>query len=317
MTDPERVLVVALLVTFVAVYGSAAKIAVSALRRRLRGQAAPRRSAVRRWARRGVLALAAIGVGCMAYAYFVEPYWLEVTHVEIRSAKLPPGSDPVRIVHFSDTHCDPKVRLEESLPSTIAELKPDVIVFTGDAINSRGGLGNFRRCMRRLAEIAPTYAVRGNWDVDYFGGVDLYGGTGVVELADREKAIDVKGLPLRLAGAPVGHRWRAFEALPLAPDGPFTVLLYHYPGAIEEVSAGGAVDLQLSGHIHGGQIALPWYGAIITLARFGKRYEWGLYRVRGTWLYVNRGIGMEGGHVPRMRFFARPEVTVIDVRPDR
>ena len=62
-------------------------------------------------------------------------------------------------------------------------------------------------------------------------------------------------------------------------------------------------------------MALPFYGALITLSRFGKRFEAGLYRVEETRLYVNRGVGMEGGRAPRVRFFARPELTVIDLVP--
>lgn len=65
----------------------------------------------------------------------------------------------------------------------------------------------------------------------------------------------------------------------------------------------------------GGQVALPFYGALVTLSRFGKRYEAGLYRVHDTWLYVNRGLGMEGGWAPRVRFCARPEITVIELAP--
>ena len=75
------------------------------------------------------------------------------------------------------------------------------------------------------------------------------------------------------------------------------------------------VDLFLAGHTHGGQVALPFYGAIVTFSRFGKRFEAGLHRVANTWLYVNRGLGMEGGPAPRVRFCARPEVSVLEVWP--
>ena len=92
------------------------------------------------------------------------------------------------------------------------------------------------------------------------------------------------------------------------------MLLYHYPDMIEE-AAGPKLDLYLCGHTHGGQVALPLYGAMITLARHGKKYESGRYTVGGTTLYVNRGIGMEGGRVPRVRFCARPEITVLDIVP--
>jgi len=62
-------------------------------------------------------------------------------------------------------------------------------------------------------------------------------------------------------------------------------------------------------------VALPVYGALVTFSKFGKKYEAGLYREGQTWLYVNRGIGMEGGGAPRFRFWSRPEITVFEIRP--
>ena len=75
------------------------------------------------------------------------------------------------------------------------------------------------------------------------------------------------------------------------------------------------VDLYLCGHTHGGQIAMPFYGALITMSKFGKKYEAGMYTVGDTILYVNRGIGMDGGPAPRVRFLARPEITVFEIHP--
>jgi len=92
----------------------------------------------------------------------------------------------------------------------------------------------------------------------------------------------------------------------------YNVFLYHSPDLVEDIQ-GHDVDMYLCGHTHGGQIALPFYGAIITFSRFGKKYEAGLYKVGETDLYVNRGLGMEGGHAPRVRFFARPEIAVFDI----
>jgi predicted MPP superfamily phosphohydrolase len=78
------------------------------------------------------------------------------------------------------------------------------------------------------------------------------------------------------------------------------------------------VDLFLAGHVHGGQVALPFYGALLTLSRFGKRFERGLYPDAdgfGFPLYVSRGIGMEGGAMPRVRFCSRPELALIELVP--
>ncbi len=94
----------------------------------------------------------------------------------------------------------------------------------------------------------------------------------------------------------------------------FDVFLFHTPDLIEDVSRCG-VDLYLCGHTHGGQIALPGYGAVITFSKFGKKYESGMHRVGDTMLYVNRGLGMEPRPAPQMRLFARPQIVVFDVRP--
>jgi predicted MPP superfamily phosphohydrolase len=261
--------------------------------------------------RRVILSLAALGTLCIAYG-FVEPYLPQVTHVRVESPKLPAGSPPIRIIHISDIHSDPRPRLEKRLPEIIAAERPDLILFTGDAVNSSQGLPVFRDFMTRLARVAPTFAVRGNWDVWYSSDLDLFGGTSVRELNGEAVRIDVRGTPVWVAGVPADYGNLIPKALAAVPRGALSILLDHYPDDIEEAAKAGA-DLYLAGHTHGGQIALPWYGALITLSKFGKRFEAGLYRVGETWLYVNRGIGMEGGSMPRVRFCSRPEVTVIEV----
>ena len=253
------------------------------------------------------------GVLCVLYAWQVEPYWLETTHAQAPTAKLPPGAKPIRIRHISDLHCDPKVRLEDKLPDIVAGLRPDLIVFTGDSINSREGLSNFRRCMGRLAKLAPTFAVKGNW----FPNIDAFEGTGAAELNGQTVELEIGGAKIRIAGIAYDRSSSAAGVLDkLNADDAFTIFLYHKPDLIYDVSRAD-VDLCLAGHTHGGQVALPFYGAMITLSKYGKRFEAGLYRVGGTSMYVNRGIGMEGGRAPRIRFLARPEVTLIEIVPEK
>lgn len=266
------------------------------------------------WMRRVVWALSIVGVLCIAYGRFVEPFWPEVTRVRIESAKLAKGARPVRLVHISDVHSDPLPRLEERLPAIIAAERPDLIVFTGDSLNAPDGLPVFRKLMTSLAQIAPTYAVRGNWDSWYWRRQDLFGGTGAHELNGEPAKIDVAGTSLYLTGVAVGEEQRIAPMLDAVPPGAFTVFLHHYPDEIYEVAKRRA-DLYCAGHTHGGQVALPLYGALITFSKFGKRFEAGKYKVDDTHLYVNRGIGMEGGSAPRVRFWARPEVTVIEIAP--
>ena len=267
------------------------------------------------WFRRIVFGLAVFGFFCFAYAYFVEPYWLSVRNIEIKSAKLPKGSQSIRIVHISDIHSDEKARLEEKLPAAIAEQKPDLIVYSGDSLNSPTGLPVFRKCLSEISRIAPTFVVRGNWDVWYWKNEDLFSATGAKELNGTPERLEIRGVPVWLAGVFVGSEDKLPEMLERIPKNEFSLFLFHYPDLIEEASR-AEVDLSCAGHTHGGQVAMPFYGALVTYSKFGKKYEGGTYQINKTSLNVNRGVGMEGGKVPRVRFWARPEITVIDVIPE-
>jgi predicted MPP superfamily phosphohydrolase len=88
----------------------------------------------------------------------------------------------------------------------------------------------------------------------------------------------------------------------------FSVLLYHSPDLAPMVSELG-IDLQLSGHTHGGQVRLPFFGALYTSSLYGKKFEMGRYQLGAMTLYVTRGIGMEGKAAPRVRFLCPPQVT--------
>lgn len=316
MLPSERLRVLVVLFAAGLLYGCAGLFLLDGIRRRLAGRG-DRLPPWEKWARRIVMILAVTGVVCVLYARFVEPYWLKVTTVQITTSKLPQGSRPLRIVHISDFHCEAFPRLEEKLPTVIAALHPDIIVFTGDAVNSPAGLPVFKACMKRIAEIAPTFAVRGNFDVWFWDELDLFGGTGVTELISAESDVKVAGTTVRVVGVPVGEEGIVPKlARPSSKDG-FTVFLYHYPDLMPEVVEAGGVDLYCAGHTHGGQVALPGYGALVTLSRFDKRYERGLYHEGHTWLNVSSGVGMEGGAVPRVRFMVRPEVCLIVLSPER
>ncbi len=268
----------------------------------------------RRLWRRGILGLAAAGLLCIGWARFVEPNWPEVVHVRIESGKIPPDARPVRLVHISDLHCEREPRLEEGLPGLVAAEKPDAILFTGDCINTPWGLPVLHRTLEALARIAPTYVVGGNWDAWYFRGLDRFGGTGVHRLDGVSERLAVGTAHVAFAGVDFAHEEGLDAALRGIPRTDFLVFLYHKPDLAYDL-AERKVDLALAGHTHGGQVRLPFYGALITLARFGKRFEAGLYEVDGMRLYVNRGIGCEGHGIPPLRFLCRPEITVIDVAP--
>ena len=225
----------------------------------------------------------------------IEPHWLQVNHVTIETGKFPKHAKPLRIVLISDAHSEARPLLEDRVLEVVRAQHPDLILFTGDATNGEAGVPVFRKLMRDMAAIAPTFVV--------------------LQAKCPAMQLNIHGLPLAITGlddtssATISSLYRG------VPENEFMIFMNHGPERIIEVSDYG-VDLYCAGHIHGGQITLPFYGAIYTESDFGKKNEWGLHKVEHTYLYVNRGLGMTGGVVPRLRFFARPEVTVIDVVPD-
>jgi predicted MPP superfamily phosphohydrolase len=287
---------------------------VFALRRRF-GPPRPPPTRARLWWRRIVLVLGTVGTACIVYGFTVEPTWVEVTRHRVALSRWPAGAPTVRIVHLSDLHVDATPGNEEDVPDLVAAENPDLVAFTGDSLNALAGRDRCLRCLARLAKIAPVYAVQGNWDVVQFDGVRVLEDA-PVRLLDRSFAeVEVRGVRLVLAGLRFGRDDEVPAFLATLPRDRPVVFLHHTPDPILELADGG-VDLVLAGHTHGGQVRLPGYGALLTLARHGKRFEAGLYREQDTWLYVTRGIGMEGSPAPRVRFLCRPEVTVIDLVPE-
>jgi len=292
-----------------AVYAAEGYLVVRAIRDKLK------RLPLRRYWSKGAIVIhlfAVVGVICLVWGFFIEPYWIEVKTVQIPTSKLKHGI--VRVVQISDLHCRGTEGNEEKVVALVNALKPDVIVFTGDAADNPEGLKRFKDTMRRLEAGLVKVAVRGNYDLVKFQKADLFGGTDFTELDSRSIEVEKDGEKFWITGVNCEKEGEIDGVLKKVPRDCFSILLYHYPDLVEDM-AGRNVDLYLAGHIHGGQIALPFYGAVITLSKFGKKYESGMYKVANIKLYVNRGIGMDGGPSPRARFLARPEITVFEIHP--
>jgi len=249
--------------------------------------------------------------GCAAiYGRYGEPYWIEVTTHELPLAGV---RERVRLVVLTDIHSDRRFDLDRRIAATATAADADVVVFLGDALNDHKRLEPFREGLTAVRAKVAKLAIRGNWDVWYWSRLDLFAGTGFRELEADSVTLEVDGTPLRI----VGHTWEdAWTPETVAgPQPPFdgvTVMLYHSHD-YAEVAATRGVDLYLCGDTHGGQIALPGWGPLFAIGRFGSRYARGWYDVGGMRLFVSRGLGVERG-VP-LRFSARPEIAVIDLVP--
>jgi predicted MPP superfamily phosphohydrolase len=287
-------------------------MAVSTWIRHLRAKKKPRR-----WLRWMWTSLFGIEMCCLVYAHYVEPYWLDVTTHRLSVEGL---EGDLRIVHLTDFHLDEDTDAwEEEILEAVSKARPDLILVTGDYINRRIHARKLTAFLQRLLDIAGedrVFAVTGNFEI-YTGvssaitdaGVPLLDGV-VVTHTRRSAALQIAGIGYH--DIRISEEMLRDVAAQLDPSVP-SILLHHMPDLAE--SAGiQAFDLVLCGHTHGGQVRLPFYGALITLSRYGKKYEAGLYELGGkTRMYVNRGVGTEPLPGMRLRFLCRPELAIFEL----
>jgi predicted MPP superfamily phosphohydrolase len=267
---------------------------------------------------RTLLTTAALGAGAVAtYAFFVEPRWLELTRPTIHIRDLPPGLEGLRIALLTDMHAGagtPLWVIREACRRAMAE-RPDLIALTGDF--AADDAPNFRRVLDVLTGLrAPlgVYAVPGNHD--YLVGIEKWHRevreAGIEDLTNRAVVVERGGARLCIAGVDdytSGNPTLSHLPPPEARD--LTILLAHDPDQAERSRRDeDQVDLILSGHTHGGQVRLPFVGALTNPADHEELYEQGLRRRPWTQVYTSRGIGTV--HLP-VRFLCRPEVAVLQL----
>ena len=176
----------------------------------------------------------------------------------------------------------------------------------------------FRDLVAELAAgIEHVVVVEG--DTDFVAGLDvILEGTGAVLLVDEVLDLDVDGRPVAIAGLTLsGHRTRAGQdaigELAARPTDTTTILLSHRPDAVFEVVP-GSIDLVVSGHTHGGQIAVPLIGPLVTATDVPRAVAaGGLHQVDGREIYVSTGVGLERGRAPQVRFLVRPSIGVLEI----
>jgi uncharacterized protein len=264
---------------------------------------------------------------------------LTVERLVIGIANLPPDLQGTRIVQMTDLHYDGVRLSDELLEEAIAAsnaAQPDLVVLTGDLVtDDPGTIYVLAKALKRLQSRCGTYAILGNHDIYYRMGRDEI--TAALEKVGIPVLWNQVVYPLGEGLAIVGlaEYWSPdFKAaLPLIKQLPPTlprIVLAHNPD-VAEILAADRVDLQLSGHTHGGQIIIPGIGNASELAALAYRSlpkdvrrnmpvlaachrvvrNWqrakGFYQIGANTLYVNRGLGT---YLPG-RLFCPPEVTVI------
>jgi uncharacterized protein len=263
------------------------------------------------------LIVAAIGVCLLAYAWAVEPYWIEVTHHQVDA----PLSAPITVAHLTDLHTYGLGRREQKVLALLEREKPDLIVITGDSVIDGDffapppGLRedpSYARLVPVLSQLrAPlgVFAVRGNWEnvrrvKDEHA---FYERHGVRLLVDEAREVR-PGLWIAGLNDFLFHPHPAEAAHAIPPDA-FVIALFHSPASFDDVA--GRWPLAFAGHTHGGQVRLPLVPTFWLPAGSG-RYLAGWYESNGSRMYVSRGVGTST--LP-IRFLCRPEVAMIRIGP--
>ncbi len=262
------------------------------------------------------VAIELLGTALVIYGFWIEPHTIHLSHQKLSSPRLH-YDPPLRILHVGDLHVERVTARERQLNRMIHELQPDLILFSGDFLNlsylkDPAAWDAARQVLREWQAPLGVFAVTGSPAVDLAENFpNLLEGTPIRLLQDETVSVGDPGQELRLIGLTCTHkpfqdRPRLAQLVSATPDG-FTILLYHSPDLAPE-AAQFDIDLQLSGHTHGGQIRLPFIGALFSGSLYGKLFEAGRYQVDRMVLYVTRGVGLEGASAPRVRFLCPPEV---------
>jgi uncharacterized protein len=270
-----------------------------------------------RW-QRGATAAAAVGIAASG----AEALTLRRRVRDIALARLPSDLDGLTILHVSDVHAGygPGLTLLRRCARWAAELEPDIVAVTGDLVARRRAAPGFAAAAAELVAAArhAAVAVLGNhdlargrdpfaqgWDAGDLGGLTLLDGD-VIGLSVRGRRVSIAG-----ASADRMMRQRGYDpAIHLDPTAELRILLCHFPDALPRLAPGRA-HLVLAGHLHGGQICLPWPGGRVGLAHPRSGPISALEACDGTVMHISPGLGTT--FVP-LRLFAQPEVTLLRLR---
>ncbi len=241
---------------------------------------------------------------------------LQVTQYTISSPRLPEGFAGFRIVQISDLHNTAFGDDNHRLISQIQAAKPDIIVITGDIVDSRRtNLSVAVDFSAAAAKIAPTYYIPGNHEgrLDYKAISKALQNVGVIPLLDKSVTLTRNNDQIHLLGLiddncrPVGTMEEALSDLMAEAHG-YTVLLSHRP-TFFDIYVKAKADLVLTGHVHGGQFRLPFVGGLYAPSQgLFPKYDAGIFTEGQTQMVISRGLGNSA--FP-FRLNNRPEIVVV------
>jgi predicted MPP superfamily phosphohydrolase len=255
------------------------------------------------------------GLGLIGGKGFFNSRRPELVKMSVTLQRLPPVFDGLKVGQISDIHTGPLVPaglINKGVELLSAE-KPDLIVLTGDFVSGAtkflwttyGGFKqrHFDDCMRALGRLSAPLGVCG-----VLGNHDFWSGPGVLKkivhglervgvrvLRNEALALERKGEKVHVAG--VDDYWESSynltKALQGVPEDACRILLSHNPDVNEDIdNMKERLDFIISGHTHGGQVVLPFAGALYIPSPFGQKYLAGLVRDGKRQTYISRGLGL-------------------------
>ncbi|MES0360744.1 MAG: metallophosphoesterase [Anaerolineales bacterium] len=242
------------------------------------------------------------------------PNKITISDLPIELTNLPLEFNDYRIVQISDFHLGSWLDEQDlgQIIDIVNQLKPDLIAITGDFVNSNPGRYSpvLLQTLSKLFAKDAIVAVLGNHDHYSEPDIirDVLRESNIIELNNRVYPIQRSSSYLYFAGVD-DHLTKKDDlqnVLNQIPDESTAILLAHEPDYADISSMSGTFDIQLSGHSHGGQICLPYFGSLY-LPRYGRKYSSGIYRINGMVLYTNRGLGTSW--LP-FRYNCPPEIAI-------
>jgi len=267
------------------------------------------------WIRDSAIAVMTATPLITVVGYFMARSTARVVRVDVPLADLPPQLEGFTIAQISDVHVGPTIKRDyvEAIVARVNSLDADMVAITGDLVDgSVRELSHHTEPLGSLSSRHGTYFVTGNHE--YYSGAHAWihemRRLGANVLVNEHVVIEREGAALAVAGVTdysahyfdPSHRSDPTTALAGAPVDAVKVLLAHQPRTAQAAARAG-VDLQLSGHTHGGQF-WPWN----LFVRLQQPFTAGLERLGRMWIYISRGTGYWG---PPMRFGIPSEITRI------
>ncbi|MBN2118679.1 MAG: metallophosphoesterase [Anaerolineales bacterium] len=259
----------------------------------------------------------------MSFGFFTNPNGFKVETVRLELARLPRPFSGFRIAQISDIHMGGWMNLArfQHVADRVLAQEPDVLLLTGDFLIGHGfteiskqWIGDLRKVLSPLAASIPSFAVLGNHD--YWTNPEaireMLRSSGVTDLTNAVFTLTREGESLHLCGVDDIKEGdvRLEEVVAQLGENSAAILLVHEPDFADTSAGTGKFDLQVSGHSHGGQIVIPFYGPPV-LPRTGRKYPSGLYKVGDMFQYTNRGVGVDRFPI---RFNCPPEITLLELR---